>query len=420
MNKHQIFGSLLAVGVGASCAATNPAYQEGPFSTDMAMSAPDLSGVSGGGGCTATATYSAIQTPAAMLVVLDKSSSMSQSNKWPAAGQAIVQAIDQDVFDTMSLGLYASPSGSVTGPSCILGFPVSCQNPTFAQVDLALAGTQKTSAASGVRHDIKSWLANNYPDSGLGDASPLYGAVQTSLGILQGFGTVSKRILLVVTDGTISCNQLSSPPRPGYPDANGCSRDWEDPNNIVALLAKANQDAAKPVESFIIGVPGADSYDPSAADAPPYHMRLALSAMAYAGSPSNVPANCTGKTFSKAGGDPAVSCHYDLTQNNFNAQALAAALAQVRGKVAGCTYDLPMPSGVTIDRNQVNVNLTTNGTSQSLTRRKDSTNPCTTGAGCWDYSLDGKVQLLGNACSAAQGASSIDLKITVGCTTILG
>lgn len=419
MKNHTILVSVVAVGVGASCAAANPAYQDTAATADMAMSVPDLSGVIGGG-CTASSTYSATQTPAAMLVLLDKSSSMAQSNKWPAAGQAIVQAIDQDVFDSMSLGLFASPSGSLTGPSCIFGLPVSCQNPTFAQVDLAPAGTPKTSAASGVRHDIKSWLANNNPDNGLGDASPLYGAVQSSLGILQGWSTVGKRILLVVTDGTISCNQLSSPPRPGYPDANGCSRDWEDPNNIVALLTGANTDAKKPVESFIVGVPGADTYDPSAADAPPYHMRLALSAMAYAGSPANVPASCTGKVFTKTGGDPAVSCHFDLTQSNFNAQALAQVMAQVRGKVAGCTYDLPMPVGVTIDPTQVNVNLTTDGTSQALVRRKDPTNPCTSGAGCWDYSPDGKVQLVGNACSAAQAATRIDVKVTVGCATIVG
>ena len=420
MKKHTLLASVIVVGFGASCTASNTAYQDPTVIADMAMEIPDLSGAPVNGGCTASSTYSATQTPAAMLVVLDKSSSMADNNKWAFAGQAIVQAIDQDVFDSMSLGLFASPSGSVTGPACIFRLPVSCANPTFAQVGLAAAGSQKSAAPSGVRHDIKAYLANNDPDSGLGDASPLYAAVQTSLGILQSGSAVGKRILMVVTDGTISCNQLSNPARPGFVDGNGCTRDWEDPNNIVTLLKNANQDASKPVESFIVGVPGADTYDASGSDAPPYHMRLALSAMAYAGAPSYVPANCTGKTFTQAGGDPTVSCHFDLTQSAFSAAALASTMAQVRGKVAACTYDLPMPVGVTVDRNQVNVNLTTDGTSQALVRRKDSTNPCTSGAGCWDYGTDGKVQLLGSACGAAQAASHIDVKVTVGCTTIVG
>ena len=39
-------------------------------------------------------------------------------------------------------------------------------------------------------------------------------------------------------------------------------------------------DPAAPVQTFVIGVPGADTYDSSGCNAPPYHMRLALSAFA--------------------------------------------------------------------------------------------------------------------------------------------
>ena len=64
------------------------------------------------GGC-ATASYAAHQDPAALLVLLDRSASMADANKYVFAAQAIVQALDQDVFDTMYLGLYATPSGTV-------------------------------------------------------------------------------------------------------------------------------------------------------------------------------------------------------------------------------------------------------------------------------------------------------------------
>ena len=99
---------------------------------------------------------------------------------------------------------------------------------------------------------------------------------------------------------------------------------------------------------------------------------------------------------------------------------MAKAVTQARGKVSGCSYDLPMPSGVTIDKAQVNVTLTTDGNSQSLFRRQDPNNPCTM-TGCWDYSPDGsKVQLIGAACTAATLAAKIDVKITAGCQTIIG
>src|SRR4051812_4629878 len=109
MKKHTILASLIALGSGSTCSAINPSYEDPTASVDMSMSAPDLTGLTNTG-CTASTTYSATQIPAAMLVVLDKSSSMSDVvtggfSKWDTAAQAIVQAIDQDVFDSMSLGL---------------------------------------------------------------------------------------------------------------------------------------------------------------------------------------------------------------------------------------------------------------------------------------------------------------------------
>ncbi len=382
-------------------------------------------GVGGGGSedlssplsACATAEYDAHQAPAALLVVLDRSSSMTDNNKWNFAAQAVVQALDQDIFDSMYVGLYSAPSGNVTGPECILGTPVACQAPPFPQVNLALASTQKSMATSGVRHDIMTWLTANSPDSGFGDASPIYAALQSAIGALQAWSQPGKRIILLVTDGTISCNQFSS--RPGYMDCNGCSHDWEDPNNIVSLLSQANSDPNKPIETFVVGVPGADTYDAQGCSYPPYHMRLALSAIAAAGSPTNVPPTCTGKTFSQGGGDPQVSCHFDLTQGNFNTQALSDTISLVRGKVLGCTFDLPQPDGGMLDPNQVNVEYTVNGNAVQLYKRKDPANLCAA-MGCWDYSPGGdKVQLVGKACDDVQGTPDAQVKIIVGCQTLI-
>lgn len=363
------------------------------------------------------ATYEADQGPAALMVLLDRSTSMAQNNKWAFAAQAIVQALDQDVFDSVDVGLYAAPTGEVTGPDCILNMPVACLVPAFPQVDLQLAGNAKSSAPAGVRHDIKSWLTANSPHIGIGDASPLYAAAEAAIATLKAWPDDGKRMLLVVTDGSISCNEFST--RPGFGDCNGCLRDWEDPQNIASLLGNANADAVAPIESFVIGVPGADTYDASACDYPPYHMRLALSSIAYAGSPAHVPADCDGTTFSQAGADPTVPCHFDMTTGGFSTQAIADTISYVRGETMGCIYDLPEPPpGSDIDLTEVNVEYTADGNVVPLAKRSNSTDPCTT-TGCWDYTPDTRVELIGKACTDVKQASSAQVRIVTGCTTII-
>ena len=366
-----------------------------------------------------TATYVAKQSPAALLVLLDRSASMADNNKYVSAAQAIVQAIDADVFDTMAVGLMAAPSGTVAGPACIFNLPVACQSPPFPQVDLAVAGMNKSNAAMGVRHDIKAWLTANSPDTGAGDATPMYGAIQAAFGALAavpGLPPSAKRILLVVTDGSWDCTQFSA--RSGYPDCNGCDHEWEKPENVVSLVSMQEMDPNTPVETFVVGVPGADTYDASGCNFPPYHMRAGLSAIAYAGSPANAPANCTGKTFMDASPDPQVSCHFDLTQGNFNTQALADAIGQVRGKVLGCVFELPALDGGMVDPGEVNVSYTVNGMSTDLYRRADPNNPCTTD-GCWDYTNDGRVELFGKACTDVGASPDAQVDISLGCATII-
>jgi hypothetical protein len=409
-------GAAIALALVAGC-GSGRSGGGGPDAKEADLSVvgePDLAN----GGC-GKATYVAQQSPAAMLVLLDRSASMADNNKYTFAAQAIVQAIDADVFDTMAVGLMAAPSGTVTGPACIFNLPVACQAPPFPQVDLATAGANKSSAPMGVRHDIKAWLANNSPDTGAGDATPMYSAIQGAFGALTavpGLPAGAKRILMVVTDGSWDCTQFST--RPGYPDCNGCDHEWEKPQNVISLVGTQEMDPMTPVETFVVGVPGADTFDASGCNNPPYHMRAGLSAIAYAGSPANAPANCTGKTFTDASPDPAVSCHFDMTQGNFNTQAVADAIAQVRGKVLGCLFDLPTVDGGMIDPSEVNVTYTINGTTVDLSRRADPSNMCTT-MGCWDYSSDGRVQLIGKACDDVGASPNVQVQIVVGCPTII-
>jgi hypothetical protein len=291
--------------------------------------------------------------------------------------------------------------------------------PPFPQIDLALAGTEKSSAATGVRRQIKDWLNTHAPDSdGVGDASPLYDALQIAIGTLQAWPGDGKRALMVVTDGTVSCTSFSN--RANYQDCNGCP-DWEDPNNIVSLLSSANQATTTPIDTFIVGVPGADTYDASACMYPPYHMRLALSAMAAAGAPNYISPSCDGLTYTQAGGNPTESCHFDMTQpGSFSAAAVADALSTVRGETLGCVFDLPVPpDGSQLDLGYVNVSYTVDGIAMDLARRADPSNMCTT-TGCWDYTPDQtQIELIGQACADISSASSVQVQIITGCVTIV-
>jgi hypothetical protein len=290
---------------------------------------------SAGAGLPATPDHTQLATDA-LLVLVDRSASMVDNSKWATVSQGIVQALDQDPFDALDLGLIASPTGAVTGPACIFGFPVACQAPAAPQENLGPAGP-KSSVGPGKRRSISDWLSANGPITGYPDASPLYAATQAALGALQAWGGTGHRILVVITDGSISCGQLAA--RPGFGDCNGCDHEWEDPQNIVSLVTTAKGDATRPVDTFVIGVPGADSYDASGCNYPPYHMRLALSAIAAAGSPEHVPADCDGRTFSQGGGDPATDCHFDVTQA-LNASTVEDAITAARSRVLDSQVDV--------------------------------------------------------------------------------
>lgn len=378
------------------------------------------------GSCT-TFSAAAQQDPAAMLILLQASSSMAIGNKWPAAQQAVAQAIDEDVFDTMKLGMMTWPTSSpITGPACIFNLPVYCGAPGLPQQPITLAGTAKSSDPMGVRHDIYQYLTSHSPISPSvdpGNSTPLYDAMNNAYTALKPVTGVKKRILAVITDGGGSCTSVSSPQRPYYNDKNQppCP-DWEQPDTVNAMIKKWQTDPTTPIDTFIVGVPGSASHGETVQgyDTAPYSMLLALSTYAVSGSPTTVDPTCDKSLmFTKTGADPAHPCHFDLSGGGFNAAALAGAIAALRGKALGCVYDLPPPPmGQTIDPNKVNVVVTINGTQYTIPKRSNPSDMCDTNP-CWDYDSMGKVVLIGIACSTVSSSGSAKVDIYVGCQTIL-
>ena len=423
---------VFAVGLATSCASGND-KGGGPSGTDSGAASGDTSlsdgapgdvhfddifspdGSGGDGGCASSVT-TAKQAPASLLFVLDRSNGMSKGGKWSAAGLAIVSAVDQDTFDTMSIGLLASPSSMVAGPSCLFGLPVACGNPALPQVAVKPAGKEKSTGTSGVRSEIYKWLVANNPDTSAGSGTPLYEALKGAYAAVRLSTAAAKRIVVFVVNGAADCTSLSS--RLGYTDPNGCA-DWEYPASIVTLIKAAHDDAAKPVLTFVVGVPGADTTGADPANEPPYHLKLALSAYAKAGAPELVAAACDG-TFKHPGGtDPAVPCHFDMTSGTLDADALAKNIVKMRGAALGCIYDLPTPpDGSTVDKNKVNVRIESKSGGADLKKRSSPSDDCATD-GCWDYTADGKIELLGKACIDAEALTDGSVKIVVGCATII-
>ena len=370
----------------------------------------------------AASSISATQTPTAVLIVLDRSSSMTTNSKWGAAQKAIVKAIDKDSFDNVILGLLAYPSHSVKGPACIWNWPVTCGVSALPQVPLANSGTDKVTGSTGPRKAIYGWLTANSPDNTNTDASPGYDAIKNGLSALQDLKKVDKRALVLLTDGGFSCASLSSPTRPGYWD--GACNDWEYPDSVTKMIKAAYEHTTAPVNTFIVGLPGSDSTGKKQGgyDTAPYQMLLALSTYAWTGSPKTVPANCNGKSFSKAGWAPTIPCHFDMTQGTFDADALALAFAQVKGKVLGCTYKLPKvdDKNKTIDKSKVNLQIALDGkAAYTIPRRTSKTDTCLVSKGCWDLDAKDNVSILGKACTDLSAAAQAKVTILVGCKTIV-
>lgn len=405
------------------------------------------SGAQGGGGGIGTggqgggidpqcAKFSAeaTQAPAAILFAVDMSASMKKSQKWSTAQTSIVQAMDKDVFDYMNLGLVTFPTDFSDPPQCVcdyvegmlgpgtcsLAIPdgVSCGFSGLPQVAMAPAGKDKSNAGVGVRSQIYNYLVGHSPLSNDDDGSPVYDAMLSGYNALKG-QAIDRRVLVLITDGGFSCTSLSN--RPGYLDGYGCA-DWEYPSAVNQLIAEQRNDPEKPIFTFVIGVPGSNSVGAKldGFDTPPYHMKLALSTYAVSGSPDTVDPACSKDAiFDQNGADPPIPCHFDLSSGVFNPDTLGNAIQTIKGKALGCVYDLPEPpAGETIDPDYVNVEVTIDGKTGVVPKRKDAGDNCAAD-GCWDYNAAQQVQLLGKTCEDLSKATTGKVDIKVGCQTIV-
>jgi hypothetical protein len=363
-----------SAGVGLTTSNTTGTTMSTGTTFPVSTSA-STTGAGGAGGALAgldaCATFHAQtqQAPAAMLVVLQASASMGGA-KWTAAHDAIVAAIGDSVFDTMSIGLTAFPVGTTPAPACLEGiYPsVYCSYPGYvpqgSMTPVALPVPIEPAAMA--RTDILAWLNAHLPETqDPSDSSPVYDAMNYGYQVLQATN-IDKRMMILITDGGFDCTSVSNDPtRINAAFSDGLCNDWENPSQVNLMITNARTSATAPVDTFIVGVPGSNSA-------------------------------------------------------NFNASALGNAIATLRGKELGCVYPVPQPTmGQMADPNKVNVVVTISGKEYIIPKQSSPTDMCLTSP-CWNYtdSTDTSIQLIGITCSTVSTSPSAEVEIYVGCDTI--
>lgn len=382
----------------AACSATGPTSSFGEDDDGPGNSGGDSGGSTSGdiefdGGSTGSgigdsncgaSTY-ANAVPASVLVVLDKSGSMSggdgQPNKWPPTVNALNAMMNVSSQD-LQMGLLPFPAGKfVLNPFCAFS-----PNDPACKTQLEDGGCKDVDPAPVVavgplgmtKAPISSWLASNSPNGG----TPTLYALKTGYGIMKGINALGDRYVLLMTDGEPNTKQAN--PFGGQMNLEcGTLADIE----AEALAASSGSPSIK---TFVIGSPGSEGAGSF------------LSQIAINGLTQRSP-GCSAA---------AADCHYQIGKGNFEAD-LQAALAEIAGAVSDCVFAIPEGSSE-VDKDLVNLVIeTSNGT---LETAKDMSH-----MDGWDYTdpSKSKIQLFGPACDAFKAEKGAKASIILGCKTIV-
>jgi hypothetical protein len=321
--------------------------------------------------------------PAVLQIVVDVSASMRETTratggrtKWEITRDALTEAVE-NLPESTSVGMLYYPNRQTRASDVPLDV-TACVN-TGAMIPIALLD----GAGSDQRLTLTGSLRVVEPNG----STPTHDAYRYALE--QGLypsRAPGNRYMLLITDGapTLALQCLGQ----------GVPQSPQPTGPIVDEMSGARQNG---VRTFIIGSPGSE-VSVNGGDARPWMAEAAvMSGTANAGCSVN------GPNF----------CHIDLTQVNDFAEALRAALAQVTGAIASCTYELPVPSGnQTLDLSQVNVIYTSPNGDAELIGRNDTPN-CDVG-----WQLDGSnIVLCGSTCDTVQANSAASLELLFGCAS---
>lgn len=366
--------------VGAGCTDRTPG-REVPDASGLDGSAAPLDASSradrsvpdsGFVACETTSAF-AEPLPATLMFQVDTSGSMNcaASDRSCATGEPTAAPDDSrwDVFRAR-LGEALAALGDTTSAG-LMHYPFTFACPSTAP-DVAIA------PLSSARAPIVAALAGLVPEG----ITPTHDAVVNALAILR-TDAGERRYLVLATDGAAtSCLGCDA----------ACSFDELDRDNedLVAAIGAA---ASEGIPTFVIGVPGSQSY------------RAILSRMASAAGTARPGCSDAGPVY----------CHHDLTDPSLDfGAALRDALASIGEAVVSCEYEIPPNPDGAFDETRVNVRIVEDDGSEDVVGRDPAR------ANGWDYSDDGeRIILHGEACDRAERLRGGRIDVLFGCPTLL-
>lgn len=346
----------------------------------------------GGLGENCGATTYASQVPPSILLVLDRSGSMSGDDttpdKWGPTVQAVASMTSAAPQD-MEMGLLPFPAGDFDS-SGLAFCTLSPNDPACAALfadggckDVSPTPVVAIGALSQTKSAIDAWLSANGPDGG----TPTLWALKTAYDILRNYPAPGERYVLLLTDGEPNQHTPAMTVGPfTIPESNIECKALAD----IEAEALAAAGGAPAVKTFVIGSPGSEP-------AAQFLSQVALN----------------GQTPKSAGCSPAAGdCHYQIGSANFQTE-LEAALEAITGQVSDCVFAIPA-GNEDVDPDKVNVQLeTASGTTLVYkdTSHQDG----------WDYtdSTHTKIRIYGPACAAYEAEKGAKVTIVLGCETIV-
>lgn len=329
--------------------------------------------------------YAANRVPASLLVLLDRSGSMSDGGKWEAAVAAITSMVDKG-NDELGVGLLRFPEGKFDDS----GLGLCALNPSTAQCkalfadggckDISTTPQVEVGPLKTTRAQIKSVLKSTSPTGG----TPTRWALKNAWAYQQKLQTNGERYVLLVTDGLPQTHEAAMGPPLNLPESNvecGVLAD-------IGAETTAAKNGTPPVKTFVIGAPGSET-DPKF-----------LSGVAYNGGTGK-----PGCVWDQG------NCHFQIGSANFE-KDLEAVLTEIAGKIASCVFEVPKSPDA--DPKSVNVTVTTT-TMGEVTLYRDASHK-----DGWDYTdaSSTKIEIFGAQCDAIKGANtSAQVQILFGCKT---
>jgi len=379
-------GQASTEGTGGAGAGSSGSGQGG----DDFVGSSSGSGTFGGKNCGAS-TYGN-QVPGNVLVVLDRSGSMSGGNgdpdKW-APTKSALGAMMSSASPELRMGLLPFPEGKFDD-SGLVGCTLNASSPQCQALfadggckDVAQSPVVQVGPLSTTQSAIASWLSAHGPKGN----TPTYWALKTGYGIMKALQSDGERYVLLMTDGEPTTHQ---PPQNiggiSLPESN---IECQELSDIEALALDASS-GSPAVKTFVIGSPGSEGAG------------TFLSQLAINGQTQKSP------TCSAASKD----CHYQIGQVNFQAE-LEAVLKQIAGMVTDCVFAIPKGNEM-VDPTLVNVVVETSSGTIETAQDKGHQDG-------WDYTspANDKVQLYGPACDAYKAEKGAKVQIILGCTTVV-